>query len=148
MKVIIAGGRDYWFVHADYAWLDEIKERFRALGHQIEEVVHGDAPGADRCAGVWALSRLIPQKKFPADWNHHGRAAGPIRNRAMAEFVGDSGVCILFPGGRGTENMREEAEKQGLMIVRKDERGGETFVAPSSGWIDSLTFYRWSEKTC
>jgi len=52
-------------------------------------------------------------KIFKADWNRHGRAAGPIRNREMAAYA--DGVC-LFKGGRGTASMYREAVKAGLVI--------------------------------
>ena len=55
----------------------------------------------------------IPVNIFPADWKAHGKAAGPIRNRDMAKHADQ---VVLFPGGRGTENMYQEAKKAGLVI--------------------------------
>ena len=46
-------------------------------------VIHGDASGADYLAGCWAARRGVAVKTFPADWKRHGKAAGPIRNKAM-----------------------------------------------------------------
>ncbi|MDF1659966.1 MAG: SLOG family protein [Verrucomicrobiales bacterium] len=104
MAVIVAGGRDYQFTDDDIAKLD---------GIPIREVVSGGASGADRCGEQWAESRGIPVKRFPADWKTHGRAAGPIRNRQMAEYAD---AVALFPGGRGTASMAKEAEKAGIVI--------------------------------
>src|SRR5262245_41522164 len=109
MKLIIAGGRDYHFTEADIATLDALWEQ-----HPIEEVVHGGATGADECGAMWAKSRGIPVKRFPTDWKAHGSAAGPIRNRQMAEYAD---AVALFPGGRGTLSMRNEAEKAGIKIM-------------------------------
>lgn len=104
VAVIIAGGRDYQFTEADIAKLDAIS---------IREVVSGGASGADQCGEQWAESRGIPVERFPADWETHGRAAGPIRNRKMAEYAD---AVVLFPGGRGTASMQKEAEKAGLVV--------------------------------
>jgi hypothetical protein len=104
LAVVVAGGRGYRITGADEAWLDTLP---------IREVVSGGASGADAGGESWARKRGIPIKRFLADWNTHGRAAGPIRNRQMAEYA--EGV-VLFPGGRGTDSMRREAERRGLQI--------------------------------
>jgi hypothetical protein len=56
----------------------------------------------------------VPVKQFPADWNKYGKAAGPIRNAQMAKYAD---AVILFPGGRGTANMRKLAKEHGLEIL-------------------------------
>jgi hypothetical protein len=55
--------------------------------------------------------------QMPADWKTHGRAAGPIRNRAMAEYA-DALIAIYRKGKLtpGTRNMISEARKRGLKI--------------------------------
>lgn len=108
IKTIIAGGRDYQFTDEDLEFLNKNRE-------QVSEVVCGGASGADANGQAWAESHGIPVKMFPADWKKYGRAAGPIRNREMAEYAD---ALILFPGGRGSESMRREAEKAGLKVLR------------------------------
>ncbi len=111
MKLIIAGGRDYQFTDADYAYLEELRlSRFVA---PIEEVVSGGATGADECGEAWAKLHEIPVRRFPADWKANGKAAGPIRNKQMAEYAD---ALALFPGGRGTNNMYQEALNAQLEI--------------------------------
>lgn len=107
MKTIIAGGRAYQLDQSDWRILDSLKS-------SITEVVCGCAPGADEAGKNWAESRGILVTPFPADWRTHGRAAGPIRNRKMAEYAE---AVILFPGGKGTRNMLEEAKISGLKIL-------------------------------
>ncbi len=114
MKVIIAGGRDYAFTADDVAWLDALLEK----RGPFEEVVSGGATGADAEGEKWAASHGIPVKRFPADWKTHGPAAGPIRNREMARYA-EGGLCVLFPGGRGTANMRKEAYYAGMHLATK-----------------------------
>lgn len=86
--------------------------------HHIELVVHGAAPGADVEAGAVAGSMGLEVELHPAKWTEHGKAAGPIRNREMAEA--GANICIAFPGGRGTEVMVQEAERHGIFVVRVD----------------------------
>lgn len=104
LSVIVAGGRDYQMTAADEAWLDTLP---------VREVVSGGATGADAGGEAWAHKRGIPVKRFPADWKSHGKSAGPIRNRKMAEYAD---ALALFPGARGTDSMRKEAERRGLQI--------------------------------
>ena len=107
-RVVVAGGRQYRLQFADYEALDQL-HRLRPMSL----LIHGDCAGCDRDAGVWAKSRGIPVERVPAQWDKHGRAAGPIRNREMAAAAD---VVVLFPGGRGTESMRREAEAAGCGI--------------------------------
>src|SRR5262245_60137320 len=108
MKLIIAGGRDYKLTEADYMRLDELWRQA-----EIEEVVSGGASGADRCGEQWAGQHNIPVKRFVPQWEAFGKAAGPMRNRAMAGYAD---AVALFPGGRGTESMYNEAKKAGIEI--------------------------------
>lgn len=104
MKTIIAGGRDYQMTAEDLRFLDTLT---------ITEVVCGGATGADEGGRDWAVWKGIPVKHFPADWPRHGRAAGPIRNRQMAEYADQ---LVIFPGGRGSANMLKTARELGLAI--------------------------------
>jgi len=113
MKLIIAGGRDYTLTAADYEYLSFMRTQMH-----IDEVVSGGATGADACGELWAVQCGIPVKRFKADWDAHGNAAGPIRNREMAQYAD---AVALYPGGRGTSSMKREAEKAGITIY--DRRG-------------------------
>jgi hypothetical protein len=109
MKVIIAGGRNYLLNRSDELKLDAIHEDWG-----ITEVVSGGARGVDACGERWAKDRKIPVKVFEADWEKHGRRAGPIRNRDMAKYAD---AVVLFHGGKGTQSMYLEAKALGLTIV-------------------------------
>lgn len=109
MKAIIAGGREFVPTDATWRFLDEAHAR---LG--ISEVVSGGARGADAAGERWAEMRSIQVRRFPADWDRHGKAAGPLRNQQMADYAD---ALIAFPGGHGTADMRRRAEKKGLRIV-------------------------------
>lgn len=109
MKVIIAGGRDYKLNADDYAALDKF---------DITEVISGGCLGADTSGEYYATHRGVPVKRFLPDWKGQGRAAGPLRNKKMAEYAD---MVALFPGGRGTDSMYREAIHAGIMIA--DYRG-------------------------
>jgi hypothetical protein len=106
MRLIVAGGRDYRLSQEDFA-------RLNSLLSEIVEIVSGGAAGADASGEEWARLNGLPVLRFPADWRQHGRAAGPIRNRQMAEYAD---AVALFPGGRGMANMHAEAVRAGLQV--------------------------------
>lgn len=108
MKVIIAGSRSInsYFVVAGI--LDKVKL-------PIKEVVSGHAQGVDRFGERWADNNGIDVREFPADWDKWGKAAGPKRNRQMAEYA-DALILIWDGKSRGSKNMLEEATKRGLLI--------------------------------
>ncbi len=108
MKTIIAGSRDI----TDY---ETVRAAVDASGFQISEVVSGRARGADRLGEQWAREYGVPIKGFPADWNKHGKAAGPIRNRQMACY-GEALIAIWDGESHGTKHMIVEARKNNLMV--------------------------------
>jgi len=112
MRVLICGGREWSNVRETYAYLDRLHKR---LG--ISCVIEGDAPGADRMAGFWARKNRITNKKYPANWAKDGKAAGPRRNQRMLDD-GKPELVIAFPGGAGTRDMMDRAERAGVHVVR------------------------------
>lgn len=116
MKVIIAGGRKY---QGDYVEDFELLDKFRKE-NMITEVVSGGQSGADELGERWGRLKHLQVKRFPANWQKYGKAAGPIRNKAMAEYAD---AVILFPGGAGTHDMFKKAKEYGLKIIYN--AGGE-----------------------
>lgn len=100
MKVIIAGSRT---IH-DYKLVVTAMQR---CGFKVTEVVCGMATGVDRMGETWATANNIPVKAMPADWYRYGKAAGPIRNRAMAEYA-DAAVVVWDGKSAGSRNMINE----------------------------------------
>lgn len=91
--------------------MDDIKAH-----HDIEALIEGDAPGADRMAGKWASKNNIAPLEFPAKWTKYGRAAGPIRNKQMLD-EGKPDFVIAFPGNSGTANMIKQALKARIAVL-------------------------------
>lgn len=108
MKLIIAGGRDYILSATDCINLNSLSRDLT-----IDEVVSGCARGTDLQGEIWAISLGIPIKRFPANWKKYGKQAGFMRNSEMAQYA--DGV-VLFPGGKGTEHMRNAANAYKLLI--------------------------------
>ncbi len=88
-------------------------------------VIHGAGRGLDTWAGLWAAERDgVSQIPMPAQWDRHGKAAGPIRNRKMLEVLlaleecGHECEVHAFPIGesKGTRGMIEMAEKAGFDV--------------------------------
>jgi hypothetical protein len=110
MKVIIAGSRHMPF--SDYPLIARAAARFEETIGPITEVVCGLARGADTFGKKWAmLEKGIPVKDFPADWDTHGKKAGPIRNGEMAEYA-DALIAFLYPNSRGTANMIQQMQNR------------------------------------
>jgi len=110
MRLIIAGGRNYKSSDIDY---EEIDLAVKDTMHEVTEVFSGGASGADKLGEEWARINEIKVRKFLPDWDKHGRAAGPIRNEAMAK---EAHTLIIFPGGRGSASMVRLAKKYNLSI--------------------------------
>ena len=108
VKVIIAGTR--YKDKANKIPFDDFKLIVEAVdrsGFEITEVVCGMAIGVDKLGEQWAIANNIPVKEMPANWNAHGKAAGPIRNRQMAEYA-DAAVIIWDGVSDGSRNMVNE----------------------------------------
>jgi hypothetical protein len=110
--VLVTGGRDY----TDYETVEEpIRFLVGFYGDDLR-MLHGGAKGADSLAQRAIEQYGIVHRVFPADWNKHGRAAGPLRNLQMADYLdfcrnhGHTTQVLAFPGGKGTIHMISEAE--------------------------------------
>jgi hypothetical protein len=106
-----------------------VKAKIAALTYWLDPIiiVTGACPkGPDRFAEEWAESNRIVIKRFHAEWDTHGRAAGPIRNEEMAmEVAARNGYLLAFRDGvsSGTADMIDAFRKAGgkethLRIVR------------------------------
>ena len=108
MKVLVCGGSEFGDWTLLRGTLDEVQPR-------ITLVISGGARGADSFAIQWARQRGIACAVFMANWDHYGRAAGPVRNGWMVEF-GKPDLVIAFPGGLGTANMIKQARQAGIPV--------------------------------
>lgn len=112
MKVLVCGGRNYDGVKEVFGELDALQKEHGPL-----TVIQGGAPGADKLARDWCYKqRKVTMIHVPADWDQHGKAAGPIRNEKMIEEEPD--LVIAFPGGRGTADLVKKAKKAAIEVKK------------------------------
>ena len=112
-RVLVCGSHRFKNTVFVYATLDRLS---RDWSPDLT-VIEGDAPGVDRMAGYWARSRGHRNRKFPAEWRKHGKAAGPKRNQRMIDEGGPQ-LVVAFPGERGTTDMVDRAERAGIPVLR------------------------------
>lgn len=108
MKLIIAGSRTI----TDYAFL------LRALdlsGFKPTEIVSGGCKGPDLLGERYAEENGLKIKRFLADWQAHGKAAGPIRNSQMATYA-DALIALWDGQSAGTADMIRKAKKRNLKV--------------------------------
>lgn len=108
MRVIVAGGRK-WPVTQEL--IDFVAENLAEMGAKV--VVHGDATGADQLGRFAGEALGLPVVATPALWDRHGKCAGRIRNREMAE---KADALLVLPGARGTAHMIQVATRRGMKI--------------------------------
>jgi hypothetical protein len=121
MKLIIAGSRafnfDHDFIHEAIYAVNNYQRGFIDL-----EIVSGGAQGIDSTAKKYAQTWEKPYTEFPADWETHGKAAGPIRNKQMAEYA-DALLLIWDGESRGSASIKNEMLKLNKpvyeIIIRK-----------------------------
>lgn len=116
MRVIIAGSRTI----SDKATLFQALSLFKG---SITQVVSGTASGADKLGENWAIANKVPLRKFPAEWNKYGKAAGYKRNEEMAQNA-DALIALWDGISRGTKHMIDIALDHGLIVlVFQDPKG-------------------------
>lgn len=116
--VLVTGGRDF----NDKKLLDRVMHAQKLDLPEGSEmiIVQGGAKGADFLARRWALSWNIPLINIPADWRKFDKGAGAVRNQQMLDWFPIE-LVIAFPGGKGTADMVERADKAKIEIIHAGE---------------------------
>ncbi len=97
----------------------------------IDQMVSGNAKGVDSTAERFAKKQGIDLAMFPANWEKHGKGAGPIRNKQMLEYgimmanhmdVEVRLLAIPYPEavGGGTNHMIQTCQNAGIEIFTYD----------------------------
>jgi len=112
MRVIIAGGRDF----DDFGFLKFNCDLYLedSEDNQIE-IVSGKCSGADKLGERYAALKGFKVKEFPANWHVHGKKAGPLRNKEMAEYA-DMLIAFWDGKSKGTGGMIKLAEERNLIV--------------------------------
>lgn len=108
MRVIIAGTRTI----TDMRVLEKAIADSR---FQITEVVSGRARGADALGEIFAFKHGLPLTTYHANWEGHGKYAGPMRNETMARNA-DALIALWDGSSKGTAHMTNIARHKGLAV--------------------------------
>lgn len=123
VRVIVCGSRNWegiWATSRIHDVMLALEVLAQAIGQKLE-VVHGGCPtGADAIVDRWARRRGYEPIVFEANWAALGRAAGPVRNSAMALAGGDICVGFLKDDSSGTIDMMGKAKKYGITTFTVD----------------------------
>ena len=118
MKLIVAGSRHF---DEDEVYAEIVKWRLKNI--YLTEIVSGGCRGVDKAGEGYADFYSLPMKQFLAEWDKHGKAAGPIRNKQMAKYA--DGLLLIWNGkSRGSASMKREMEqlkKPVYEIIIKEE---------------------------
>lgn len=117
MILICTGGRDY----SDYEKVHRVLTNSHKIYTDWLQVFVGDAKGADEMVRDWCKSSGVKYTVFNAQWDMHGKPAGPIRNQVMVDaaiHIAPKGKVagVAFPGGSGTDHCKTYMEKRGLKV--------------------------------
>jgi hypothetical protein len=138
LVIAAGGGRDLAWPHQRVA----TELLARSSGRLVHLLLHGGARGADAAIGRAAQQLGWSAAVMPAQWERHGRAAGPIRNRellqqAIAKAVAHTSpgslasvLVVAFPGGPGTASLVQQARR---MAPRSPVPISVAEVSPSAG---------------
>lgn len=115
MRVLICGSRNWHEagpINAVIAGCDVLAEG----ADESLVIIHGDAPGADRLAkrlGKQWGAQVIDE---PAEWDKHGKAAGPIRNQKMLDDHHPDVIWAFRSSGKsnGTDDMVAKGRAAGI----------------------------------
>ena len=72
-------------------------------------IIQGGARGADAAAAEFAAQSGCYGEEFAAEWEKHGRAAGPIRNQRMLDD-GRPDLVVAFRAGHPVDGHADNAE--------------------------------------
>jgi len=110
-RVVVAGSRTF----NNFALMREKMDNILSQLEGSITIISGTAKGADTLGEKYAKSRGYRVVRFPADWERHGRRAGPLRNQEMADNA--THVVVFWDGeSGGSKNMIDEARKRGLPL--------------------------------
>lgn len=115
-RLLVTGSRDW----ADKAVVrDALRSWWDSTGRDPGAVlVSGACPtGADALAEAIWIHNGLRVERHPADWNKHGRAAGPRRNQAMVDSRPDACVAFVRNNSRGATGTVTMCRRAGVPVA-------------------------------
>lgn len=110
-RVIICGSRSFTGSQAGFL----IGLAIDALPGDTTVIV-GGARGVDTIAEHCARDQGLIVERHEADWQQHGKAAGPIRNQRMLNSGADRVIAFWDGASRGTRHMIKISKAAGIPV--------------------------------
>lgn len=107
-RIVVAGCRDYNNYTEAKKYIDLCIEKIRQNYQLI--FVSGGCSGADKLGERYALENGFVIERYSAEWEKYGKAAGPLRNKKMAE-ISDCVICFWDGKSKGTKSMIDYAKE-------------------------------------
>jgi hypothetical protein len=124
IRILITGSRD-WACHE---LAESVIARLIARYGPNLVIVHGAARGVDLSFEMAAKEHDLVTEPHPADWDKHGRGAGPKRNEAMV--AAGATLCIAVSrdirSSKGTQGCARLALAANIPTVLIDNDEGLT----------------------
>lgn len=115
-RVAVAGCRKYENYEEAKEYIDfcirEIRKKYTLI------FVSGGCRGADALGERYAAENGFKTEIYQAKWEKYGRAAGPERNKKIAE-ISDYIICFWDGQSKGTKSLLRFAEKAGKPVKIK-----------------------------
>ena len=115
-RVAVEGCRKYENYEEAKEYIDfcirEIRKKYTLM------FVSGGCRGADALGERYAAENGFKTEIYPALWEKYGRAAGPERNKKIAE-ISDYIICFWDGQSKGTKSLLRFAEKAGKPVKIK-----------------------------
>ncbi len=116
MRILVTGGRKFDDKELLFEFLDRLHQE-----RSITLVIHGAARGADSLAEKWGKARGVETLPCLPDVERYKDGVWREQSEQMLAHKPD--LVVAFPGGNGTANMVELAQRAGVevMLASPDE---------------------------
>jgi hypothetical protein len=116
-NLIVAGTRKISVHTRDFVYTEIGNKVYELtkLGFTVE-IITGDSGDVDKIGNTYAQDNVLKLHKFKPLWSTYHDAAGPIRNRYMAESA-DGLIAFWDKKSRGTKNMIDTANSLDLEVT-------------------------------
>jgi hypothetical protein len=136
VRLLVCGNREWQCIDTIRAWLTHFPPNTTVIhgAQRTKRPPGADGPvyyGADHIADMVARELKFAVIKFPADWDKHGNAAGPLRNRQMLKDGKPTrGLAFGSLSRTGFDN-RSRLSGTGDMVMVLNEAGILVTIVPS-----------------
>ena len=100
----------------NYGQFSKAVDSVLAVIGRPELVISGECRGTDQMAELYCVEKNIPYEIFHAEWDVHGKKAGPLRNALLVKHA-DALIAFTLPDSRGTCGTIRLAREAGMEKV-------------------------------